>query len=523
MRRREVEPAAGRAERRADAAASIAVPRRRSCAPAGTASPLIVLAAASADARSVASALRQATGPTGRGVVELADRAAIALENARLIATLRSRSTSGAVSRRCSRTRPPQGRVPGDARPRAAQPAGADPQRRRGAAPRRPTSPSRPGRARRDRAARSTHLARLVDDLLDVAAHQPGQDRSCSASRWTCGAVVAQAVETRRPLIEARRPPARRRRCPQSRCWLRRRPDAAGAGRRQPAQQRRQVHRRRRAASSWPLSGEGDEARGRRARQRHRHRRRTCCRASSTCSRRRERSLDRSAGRPGHRPDAGAAAGRAARRHGRGAQRRPGRGQRVRGAPAAADARSATARRRAATRVRAGGRARAAASWWSTTTSTRPRALAVLLRAAAVTRSRRPTTAARRWRRRGCSRPTSCCWTSACRGWTATRWRGACARSPETRGVVLVALTGYGQPSRPPARARGRLRPPPHQARRPRCAARAGRRLDPVVRGAARGVRVAKTAGRQRGRLDARSRRARGGAAARADGALLSK
>ena len=33
------------------------------------------------------------------------------------------------------------------------------------------------------------------------------------------------------------------------------------------------------------------------------------------------------------------------------------------------------------------------------------------------------------WRRRSPSRPTWCCWTSVCRGWTATRWPGGCVPS----------------------------------------------------------------------------------------------
>ena len=57
-----------------------------------------------------------------RLVVAIAAQAAIAIDNARLY------DEAGAWSS-AARGRPPQGRVPGDARPRAAQPAGADPQR----------------------------------------------------------------------------------------------------------------------------------------------------------------------------------------------------------------------------------------------------------------------------------------------------------------------------------------------------------------------------------------------------------
>ena len=40
-------------------------------------------------------------------------------------------------------------------------------------------------------------------------------------------------------------------------------------------------------------------------------------------------------------------------------------------------------------------------------------------------------------------RRTWCCRTSACRSWTATRWRGGCGSEPGFRDVLLVALTGY--------------------------------------------------------------------------------
>ena len=54
----------------------------------------------------------------------------------------------------------------------------------------------------------------------------------------------------------------------------RRRPDAAGAGRRQPAEQRVQVHRPRRPRSALTVERDGGRRGHPRARQRHRHRRR---------------------------------------------------------------------------------------------------------------------------------------------------------------------------------------------------------------------------------------------------------
>ena len=43
------------------------------------------------------------------------------------------------------------------------------------------------------------------------------------------------------------------------------------------------------------------------------------------------------------------------------------------------------------------------------------------------------------------SSPTWSCWTSACPGWTATRWPGACEALEGLDQALLVALTGYGQ------------------------------------------------------------------------------
>ena len=56
--------------------------------------------------------------------------------------------------------------------------------------------------------------------------------------------------------------------------------------------------------------------------------------------------------------------------------------------------------------------------------------------AAARLRARRcgsPTTAPPPWRSPGRSAPRWCSWTSACRGWTATRWPGGCGVGPSSR------------------------------------------------------------------------------------------
>ena len=98
-----------------------------------------------------------ATRPTVVTLAEdLAGRAAIALDNARLVPR-----PAGAGS--------PQERVPGDAGPRAAQPPGPDPQRRPDPPP--PRSRTKRGASRAsdviDRQVQQ--MVRLVDDLLDVS------------------------------------------------------------------------------------------------------------------------------------------------------------------------------------------------------------------------------------------------------------------------------------------------------------------------------------------------------------------
>ena len=77
----------------------------------------------------------------------------------------------------------------------------------------------------------------------------------------------------------------------------------------------------------------------------------------------------------------------------------------------------------------------AAASWWWTTTWTRPMAWAGCCPASGARRSASRTTALSPWRSRRPSAPRWCCWTSGCRGWTAARWPGGCAasRSSPTR------------------------------------------------------------------------------------------
>ena len=109
--------------------------------------------------------------------------------------------------------------------------------------------------------------------------------------------------------------------------------------------------------------------------------------------------------RPGERVRRPAAAGRPAHDHGHGpreqAARRPARPSRPTG----------------------GG-----ASWWSTTSPTRPRA-SPASSAAGVTKSTSPTTAPPHSPPPGRPRPRSCCSTSACPAWTATRSPGSSAKT----------------------------------------------------------------------------------------------
>ena len=87
------------------------------------------------------------------------------------------------------------------------------------------------------------HMARLIDDLLDVSRITRGKIE-LRKERVDLAAIVAHAVETGRPLIDARRHRLTVDACRREPVLARRRPGPAGAGRRQPAEQRREVHRR---------------------------------------------------------------------------------------------------------------------------------------------------------------------------------------------------------------------------------------------------------------------------------------
>ena len=86
-------------------------------------------------------------------------------------------------------------------------------------------------------------------------------------------------------------------------------------------------------------------------------------------------------------------------------------------------------------------------SWSWTTTWTPPGAWPGCWSGSTGRRSGSPTTAPRPWPSPGSSGPRSSCSTSACPGWTATRWPGGSGSGPSSAATLIVALTGWGQES----------------------------------------------------------------------------
>ena len=228
-----------------------------------------------------------------------------------------------ARAERAGRRRPPQGRVPRDARARAAQSARADrdaaasPASRSGAGRRAPRSRSPSGRS-----ASSCAWSTICSTSSRITQGKISFDRE----PVQLGDVVdAARVETSRPAVDSRSQHAQVVAAATSRRSARRRSDAARAGRREPARQRRASTRRAAARSGSRSSGSGDERRA--ARARHGAGIAPELAAARLRSVRAGRpSLDALAGRPRHRADARAAPGRAARRARRGAQRGLGQG-----------------------------------------------------------------------------------------------------------------------------------------------------------------------------------------------------
>ena len=389
-----------------------------------------------------------------------------------------------------ARGRAPQGRVPRHARARAAQPARADPQRRARSSAAKDALDPELAWSREVIERQVDQLSRLIDDLLDIARIARGK-LALRKERLPLERAIDMALETSRPLHQRRGPQLCRCCCRAERGARRCRSGAAGAGVLEPAQQRRQLH---------PSA----TARSRSRRQSKATRSWFACRTTASAFGPRaaaalfepfsqldalERAL---AGRPGHRPVAGAGPRGAARRQRRGAQRRPGPGQRIRRAPAAAacaeplprsEARGAASRRRPspALRVLVADDNRDAAD-------SLQRMLA--LYGHEVRRRLRRHRRAPARRRRSARR--SRCSTSACRARTATRWRAPSAHS-RGDGVTLIALTGWGQEDDRRRALRGGLRLPPHQAGRSRRAQRPAGGSGEIIRGQSRkkiGVRA---------------------------------
>ena len=134
-----------------------------------------------------------------------ADRRARAARRARA----RQRPPVRRVARRAARSRgrePRQGRVPRHARPRAAQPAGADRHLARGhGAPRRRRPTDASARIIERQVA---HLSRMVDDLLDVSRITHGKIE-LRRERVDLRDVIARALELTEPALRGRAPAAR--------------------------------------------------------------------------------------------------------------------------------------------------------------------------------------------------------------------------------------------------------------------------------------------------------------------------
>ena len=187
---------------------------------------------------------------------------------------------SAALARGGRSRQPRQGRVPRHARPRAAQPAGADPHRAAAAAAARASTPPSASAAIIERQVQ--HLVRLVDDLLDVSRITRGKIE-LRREPVELADVVARGHRDVEPAARAAAPRSAGRRAarPASPCTPT--PARLAQVRREPADQRREVHRARRP---YRVIGraEGDGVVLIGARHAASASTPRCCRASSTCS-----------------------------------------------------------------------------------------------------------------------------------------------------------------------------------------------------------------------------------------------
>ena len=269
------------------------------------------------------------------------------------------------------------------------------------------------------------HLVSLIDDLLDVSRITRGHDHA-AARAGAASAIVARAIETARPAIDARRHEL-----------VLDLPDelltVEGDRTRLVQVVGNILHN---ATKFMAPGGRIVAARGARGRDRPCSRSRTTASASppSIC-----RVFDlftqvawrrtTGPGRARHRAGARPAARRDARRHRGGAQRGHGPRHRVRRLPAADDRGGAADEAEPGCRSWTPRRCRrtlAAASSSPTTTATPP----ARWRCGSswpATRSAPPRTASRRWPSPDLPAGGRRCSISGCRRWTATRRRGTCA------------------------------------------------------------------------------------------------
>ena len=230
---------------------SVVDPVGRECPRAGRApaSPFIVLPLSSADRIVGAIRLRPSDGADRAGIVELIERSAIALENARLYRTLQmeieERRGVEALLQASNRRKDEFLAMLSHELRNPLAPIRTALEVIRRLAPAEPKLTWATDVTGRQVA----HLTRLVEDLLDVARINQGKI-ALQTEPLDLRAVVAHAIETAQAVPRQPSPPAPdhgSRRAGRAARRLR----APVAGRRQPPQQRRQVHRRGRRRSSW--------------------------------------------------------------------------------------------------------------------------------------------------------------------------------------------------------------------------------------------------------------------------------